>query len=220
MRPWDENEHDRHLLVEGESDLRFFAELFESMGIGDQEGDGARKVHIKTCNGKAGMDDVLRAWIDPQKLREKKSIAVVADGDEEPAARLERLVHLLRKATGAEVPTAGGWARSPSGCWIGCFVLPGEQRDDPGEIETLVWRSWARDPVNAHAKACIESFVDCMRAVGAVPKKLDKVRIGALLAVRNPDDPRLGAGAQARVFDLGSNVLTRLRDFLKGFSAR
>lgn len=145
---------------------------------------------------------------------------MVADGDEKPAARLEQLVQLLRKVTGAEVPIDGGWARSPAGCGIGCFVLPGEHRDDPGEIETLVWRSWAMDPSNSPAKTCIEAFVDCMRAAGAVPNKLDKARIGALLAVRNPDDPRLGAGAQARVFDLDSSVLARLRDFLKGFSAR
>jgi hypothetical protein len=47
---------------------------------------------------------------------------------------------------------------------------------------------------------------------------LMKGLIGALLAVKSDEDPRLGPGARENVFDLARPELTKLREFLSGFA--
>jgi hypothetical protein len=86
-----------------------------------------------------------------------------------------------------------------------------------GEIETLVWSSWANDPANAPKKQCIESYVECMKTQEVTAKSPDKGLIGAYLALRSDEDPRLGPGARAHAFDLGRPELAKLRAFLSGF---
>jgi len=44
----------------------------------------------------------------------------------------------------------------------------------------------------------------------------EKGVVGALLAIRNDDDPRLGPGARARVFDFARPEFASLRQFLSG----
>jgi hypothetical protein len=95
------------------------------------------------------------------------------------------------------------------------FVVPGGAA--PGEIETLVWRSWGSDPANRAQKTCIENYVACMANQGARAHSSDKGLIGALLAIRSDDDPRLGPGARTNVFDLTRPELQDLRDFLAQF---
>jgi hypothetical protein len=53
-----------------------------------------------------------------------------------------------------------------------------------------------------------------MQRHGATLKSPDKVRIGAMLAVHNEDDPRLGPGARRRIFDFNSPALAPLGQFL------
>jgi hypothetical protein len=107
----------------------------------------------------------------------------------------------------------GKWTQgSPK---IGLMIVPGS--DAKGEIETLVWQSWISDPANAGQKKCIEDFVSCMHVSNAVAQSPDKGLIGALLALRNDEDPRLGPGARANVFDLNSPHFQSLRQFLAGF---
>lgn len=86
-----------------------------------------------------------------------------------------------------------------------------------GEIETLVWRAWAADEANADARKCIETFTDCMRTTGHSARSPDKGLLAALLAIRHGEDPRLGPGARANVFDFASPDFAALRDFLGAF---
>ena len=82
----------------------------------------------------------------------------------------------------------------------------------------MAWIAWANDPRNAEPKLCVESYLDCMQKNGHLPKKLDKGRISALLAIKNAEDPRLGPGAQARVFDFNRPEFEPLLHFLRGFA--
>jgi hypothetical protein len=56
-----------------------------------------------------------------------------------------------------------------------------------------------------------------MHASDVKAQSPDKGLIGALLALKNDEDPRLGPGARANVFDLNSPHLQPLRQFLAGF---
>jgi hypothetical protein len=207
----DLNKCTRVLIVEGYDDLLFYAEILEWVKNGD-------KVFIQPMGGKSNMtsaarrDDLvikLETFLSPELLSAKTSIGVIVDADSAGAGTAQSLEERLEKITGQAVETDQFTAGPPR---IGLHVVPGAGK--AGEIESLVWESWSKDPANTTAKGCIDSFLDCMKASGHVAKSPDKGRIGALLAVRNDEDPRLGPGARARVFDFARPELAPLVAFL------
>ncbi len=193
------------LLVEGYSDLRFYAEVLEHVGKHGQ-------VFIKEFSGRDDLVSKLDAFLTPGLLAVKSVIGVIVDADQD-AQQAERMVAtVLNRATGQQV-SAGQWTQGKPR--LGLFVAPGG--GEPGEIETLVWRSWAAKPGNAPQRACVEQFSACMKNAGATPRSPDKGLLSALLAIRNDDDPRLGPGAQARVFDFNRPEYALLKRFLAQF---
>ena len=98
---------------------------------------------------------------------------------------------------------------------IGLFVTP--DGNSNGEIETLVWRAWSNDPANEQPRQCIVDFVDCMTKASLKAKSPDKGLLNALLAIRNDEDPRLGPGARAKVFDFDRPEYAQLKEFLSAF---
>jgi hypothetical protein len=193
------------LVVEGYSDLLFYAEVLEAVGKHNQ-------VFIKELGGKSVINSKLEALVDPELLARKSAVAFVFDSDENPEGTRQSLEELLSKLTGQKV-VDGSWTEgSPK---IGLMIVPGDGAK--GEIETLVWKSWSANPDNAEQKKCVEDFVNCMQVSNAKAQSPYKGLIGALLAVKNDEDPRLGPGARAKVFDLNSDHLQSLRQFLAGF---
>lgn len=194
------------LIVEGYSDLWFYAEVLEHLG--KLEG-----VFIKEFGGKSNISTQLEVFLTPQLLEDKTHIGVIVDADQSSEGTFAGLQTAIANATGQTVPAPGAWTEGNPR--IGLFVAP--DPCTPGEIETLVWRAWAADPDNRRAKDCIDTFADSMKVAGHEAKSREKGLIGALLAIRNDDDPRLGPGARANVFDLDRPELSALREFLAGF---
>jgi hypothetical protein len=191
--------------VEGYGDLLFYAEVLEAVGKHTQ-------VFIKELGGKADLQRKLETFVTPAILAMKEALGFVFDADERPEATRRELEALLSRLTSQQV-VDGRWTDgSPR---IGLLVVPGGAV--PGEIETLVWQSWGSDPANGAQKTCIEDYVACMANQGAKAHSPDKGVIGALLAIRSDEDPRLGPGARTNVFDLTRPELTALRDFLAQF---
>lgn len=199
------------LIVEGYSDLVFFAEALEWLkkpsGVFIQRLDGSgnfkRKKHKEIKSG-------LEAFLSPALLAEKTAIGVIVDADTDAAATSQRLEAALSEITGQTVAT-GAWTPGPPR--IGLFVVPGGGRQ--GEIETLVWDAWSNDPANAGPRTCIDSYLTCMAGHGRTAHSPDKGRIGALLSVLSDEDPRLGPGARDRVFAFARPELQPLLDFLR-----
>lgn len=192
------------LVVEGYGDLLFYAEVLERIGIHGQ-------VYIKEFGGRSSLMKGLGILLTPALLLSKASIAVIVDADEKPGGSVAELERLLSKLTGAKVRNGAWTVGSPR---IGLMVVP--DGSSSGEIETLIWRSWIGDPANSEKRRCVESYVRCMESIGVPAKSPDKALVGALLAVQNDDDPRLGPGARAKVFDLDRPELGTLRAFLSG----
>ena len=198
-------EFDRVLIVEGYSDLLFFAEVLEEL-------DKHRQVFIKQLDGTFGLEKKLEDLITPTLLAEKTKIGFIFDADTDAPRTRNKLEQLLSRLTGQTIRD-GAWSDGkPS---IGLFVVPG--CDTNGEIETLVWRSWINDAANAEQRKCIEGFVACMKAQGIESRSPAKAPVGALLAIRHDDDPRLGPGARDNVFDLTRAEFEPLRNFLSAF---
>jgi len=196
---------DQVLVVEGYGDLLFYAELLEELGAHE-------KVFIKELGGKSGIKTNLDTFINPDLLRSKAAIAFIFDADTAPVTTRNSLQNLLSEIIGKPV-VDGQWSGGNPN--IGLFIVPGG--DQAGEIETLVWDSWAGDPSNAAEKRCVEGYISCMQTAGAAAHSPAKGQIGALLAIKNDEDPRLGPGARGKVFNLERPELQKLRGFLSGF---
>ncbi len=204
-KEWKIENFDRVLMVEGHDDRIFYAEVLEAVGKHGQ-------VFIHVLGGNKNLKQEAEVLITPTLLERKVAIAFILDADETPVESKQSLQNLLSGLTRQEV-IDGKWTEgSPK---IGLMIVPGG--DAKGEIETLVWKSWSSNQANAAQKQCIEDYVNCMRASNAMAQSPDKALIGALLAVKNDEDPRLGPGARANVFDLNSPHLQSLRQFLAGF---
>jgi hypothetical protein len=203
MSKLDIQDFNRVLIVEGYSDLRFYAEVFEAVG---KHGD----VYIKHFNGKSDLVTNLPIFITPLLLAEKIQIGVIADADDNPAGTFIQLQAALEAISGQRVGASGTWTTgSPR---LGLLVVP--SATTKGEIETLVWQAWSSDNANIAQTKCVETFTKCMTTAGFSAKSPHKGLVGSLLAIRNDDDPRLGPGTQAKVFDLMRPEFEELRNFL------
>jgi hypothetical protein len=198
-------DYDQILVVEGYSDLLFYAEVLEELGAHE-------KVFIKELGGKDGMQPKLETLVSPGLLDSKSAIAFIVDADTKPETIRNFLQKLLSEITRQPV-IDGQWSGGKPK--IGLFIVPGG--DQLGEIETLVWNSWASDAANAAEKRCVESYISCMQTAGATAHSPAKGLIGTLLAIKYDEDPRLGPGTRRKVFDLGRPELQKLREFLSGF---
>ncbi len=193
------------LVVEGYSDLRFYAEILEELGKNEE-------VFIKLLTDKTGLYTKLETLISPGFLKNKAKIGFIFDADNDPNQTRLNIENALRTLTGQNVVDTNWTHGQPN---IGLLIVPGGAR--PGEIETLVWNSWANDPNNKQQKQCVEAYTNCMKNAGKTAHSPDKGLIGALLAILSDEDPRLGPGARDNVFDLARPELSTLRTFLAGF---
>ena len=197
----------RHvLIVEGYSDLLFYAEVLGAVG---NQGD----VFIKELGGKQSLLAKLHDLITPVFLKDKTKIGVIVDGNGNPAGAFASVQQKLAELTGQTVTAHGTWTGGTPD--IGIFITP--DGNASGEIETLVWNSWSTDPSNSAVKSCIEQYRDCMAAAGQTAKSPDKGLLSTLLAIRHDDDPRLGPGAREKVFDFQRPEFAKLRDFFSKF---
>ena len=197
----------RHVLVvEGYSDQLFYLAVLKSLG---KEG----LVFVKEFGGKQNLRLKLETFLTPQILADKTHIAVIVDADENAEGTVVSLRTRLAEITKQAIAPPGQWtAGSPR---IGLFVVP--DAETPGEIETLAWRAWSGNPNHSAEKAHVEDYIAKMKEAGRSAKSPDKGLVGAMLAVLNDEDPRLGAGAREGVFDFASGDFAALRGFLNGF---
>jgi hypothetical protein len=192
------------LIVEGVSDLLFYAEFLEFLRK-DKE------AYIKELGGGGNIRDgvTLETFFTPEVLQ-KESIAVVFDADTEPRGTFSSIQMHLERLTNQRVPSVGAWTDGTPR--IGIFVVP--NGTDEGEMETLIWKAWSSTPENQDAAHCVTSFLECMETAGLKSKSPDKGRVGAILAILNDEDPRPGPGARSNHFDFTRPEYEALRTFL------
>jgi|GEM_PF-800949 len=203
------------LFVEGYSDLTFYAEVMEHVGyplrdyfIHDLGGK-------EQCRGRTRLGEEAALLLQPDNLARMRAVAIILDADADAAAAFTIARNALREAVGVDVPAAEVWVPKPGGGpRFGIFIAKGA--DGTGEVESLAWESWKGMTANQPLQECVEGFIACARGRGFPPKSVDKVRVGAALSLQNEDDPRLGPGARAGLFDLNAPELGPLCRFLAG----
>ena len=208
----------RLLIVEGYSDLRFYAEYLEHLG---RYGDD---VFIEDLKGGKNLSAKLRVLLRPDFLlsERKTKIGIIVDADITPArsqtsaaaAKIDSVRNILHEITGRRIDH-GLWDEREGQCKMGFFVAPDGQSD--GEVETLVWKAWASDPKNSATRQCIQNYVACMKSTGLEAKSPDKGLIHSFTAIANDEDPRLGPTAQTGKFDFNRPEFDPLRNFLLEF---
>ncbi len=202
------------LFVEGYSDLTFYAELMEHIGLFDQ-------CFIQDLGGKGRgkLRDEASLLLKPGNLTRISAVGVLLDGDNDAAGAFALARNALKDAIGVDIPRMGEWVQTGnSKARFGVFIVGGT--DQQVEVESLAWAAWSGKPDNGAFRGCVDDFVKCAADRGKRLKSIDKVRIGAVLSVLNEDDPRLGPGARAKLFDFGATEFTALREFLRAMTRK
>jgi hypothetical protein len=200
------------LFVEGYSDLTFYAELMEHIGLFDQ-------CFIQDLGGKGRgkLRDEAALLLKPDNLVRIQSVAVLLDADANAGNAFSLARNALKDAVGVDVPRMGEWVQAnDSKVRFGVFIVGGV--GEQVEVESLAWAAWSGKPDNGAFRGCVDDFVKCAGDRGKRLKSIDKVRIGAVLSVLNEDDPRLGPGARAKLFDFQAAEFTALRKFLEAMT--
>lgn len=208
MNQPNEADSERILIVEGYSDLAFCAEFLEHLGR-------LNGVFIKIFGGRSNIlkRKVLEAELAPDVLAQKKAIGILIDADSDARKVSERLGRLIQEVTG-RVISEGAWNEGRPR--LGFFVAP--DGSNPGELETLVWNVWSANDEHSGGKESVLTHLSTMESAGWPAKSPDKARIGAFLAAAHDEDPRLGPGAQKRLFNFDDSGFDRLRKFLLEFT--
>jgi 5S rRNA maturation endonuclease (ribonuclease M5) len=197
------------LIVEGYSDLTFYAEFLEHLGR-------HAGVFIKDIGGSGNRLTALETFLNPALIASKSHIAIMLDADANGEGIASGLQNKIRDMTKREL-TESLWSESSTGdAKLGFFIAPSPQ--EVGEIEDLVWRSIREDAAHAPKVRCVDDFISCMGASATSEKsRIAKRHLGSWLSIHCEDDPRLGSAARSRKINFEAPALARLKDFLSGF---
>ena len=188
------------LLVEGESDRRFFETLLGRLF-------STETIQVERYGGKFALREFLRLLQISPDYPMVDSIGVTRDADESSASAFQSVRSLLMSA-GLDAPdepmvATRGRPR------ISVFILP--NCESAGMLETLCLSAVECDP----AMPCVEQFLQCLEENANLPSNNpDKARAHAFLASRTKPELRVGEAAEAGHWQLDSPVFEPLKSFL------
>ena len=189
------------LLVEGESEYRFFRCLLERL-------DTTVPVQVANFKGIGNLKRVLRTLPVRPEYPVLESIGVTRDADRSSSRAFQSVCSLLESA-GLGAPDAP-MVLTHGKPRVAVYVLP--DCASPGTLESLCLSAVACDP----AMQCVEQYVQCLVKTAGIPHGIsDKARVHAFLASRPNPDLRVGEAAQAGHWNLDSQVYDPLKSFLR-----
>ena len=189
------------LLVEGQSEYRFFGFLLEKL-------NAAATIQVANYRGKDSLKRFLRMLRVSPEYPALESIGVTRDADVSSDRAFQSVCGLLGSA-GLDAPVAPmiltrGKPR------VAVYVLP--DCASPGTLETLCLSAVESDP----AMPCVDEFLRCLEDTTHMPSKNpDKARAHTFLASRARPELRVGEAAEAGHWRLDSPVYNPLKRFLQ-----
>lgn len=200
---WPQTLHEpKQVLVEGLDDFAFFLALVNKMNVHDlqiQVYDGKSKLlrFLNTLTKLSGFNEIVR------------SIAIVRDADMNPQDTFYSVQNALKKVH-LPVPES---PQTPvdDNKRVTVLILPDAK--SPGELETLLLRAVADDPV----MPCIGEYFACMkRQKILVPDTMmEKAQLYTFLASRKRPRLQIGTASRASYLHLESPVYDHVKEFIR-----
>jgi hypothetical protein len=201
------------LLVEGIDEIYFFEALLEHIGNADTQvlqvgGKDKFKIEFPTLLQSPNFDSVT-------------SYAIVRDADRNIDSAYQSIRNLLEKYA-QPIPNGHNQFREEGGRKTGIFIMPGNAKE--GMLENLCLDTVINHPVYL----CVNTYIDCLnRNLERVesdesydpnkfyfPRNIHKAKLHAYLAGMEKFIPSLGIATKKGYFDLDSEILNDIKDFL------
>ena len=194
------------LLVEGKDEEKFFTILLEKNEI--------YNIQIISSGGRKQFKRKLPAIKNTPGFDEITSLAVIHDADMDAQATFESVCSVL-KNNDLNFPkeVSSFISGSPN---VGVFIIPDGQNS--GMLESLCLSTVE----SKNIIDCVDSFMCCIEKdvqersnKYKKPKNIHKAKCRAFLSAMEEDTPSLGIAAEKGYWNLDSDKLKPLLDFLK-----
>ena len=201
------------LLVEGKDERFFFEALLQNLEIED--------VQIINIAGKDNLKITFPTLINSDGFSDVKYYMIIQDADNDSKARFNSIQSLLSKHDQPIPKKCAEW-KEENGVLVGIYIMPGNQTK--GMLENLCLDTVKNHPI----LQCVDQYCSCLeeklenkldsdaKKEGKYyfPNNLAKARMHSFLAGQNKFVPSLGIAAKKGYFNLKSEVLSELRNFL------
>lgn len=207
MRKITEIKKEKLLLVEGKDEEIFFKTLFKKREISD--------IQIMESGGKDQFSKKLPEIIKLPDFRIISSLAVIRDADNDAKAAFKSVCSALEN-NNLQIPKKFS-SFSLGSPRIGIFIIP--DGNSQGMLESLCLSTVESGESKGLVK-CVDSFMNCVETASAnnqnykPPKNLNKARCRAFLAAMEDDVSSLGIATEKNYWNLSSDKLKPLLDFL------
>ena len=194
------------LLVEGNDEKVFFKILLEKNAI--------YNIQIISSGGSKQFKKKLPAITRTPGFDEVTSLAVIHDADTDAQGAFQSVCSILNN-NDLNFPkeVSSFISGSPN---VGVFIIPDGK--NPGNLESLCLSTVQSESI----AGCIEPFINCIRQKTSVkntrykfPRNINKAKCKAFLSAMEEDVPSLGIAAEKGYWNLDSDKLKPLLDFLK-----
>lgn len=188
------------LVVEGESDKRFFEALLKNLSID--------KIQILPIGGKTKLRENLKALAASNNFNTINVLAVIRDADDDHAGAFKSVCDAISGI--GLTPPADQLVLTNSKPFIGIMILP--KPDENGELEDVCINSLLNKP----EMECIENYMNCVsQKTKRILPNLSKSKIYTYIAGSNEPELRLGEASEKGLFNWDDPAFDLVKSFLK-----
>lgn len=198
------------LLVEGKDEENFFKIFLRKHNINE--------VQIIEIGGKDQLNhESLTVLKNTPGFDELISLAIVQDADKNADTRFQSIRNYLRGSNLNAPDKVSTFTSQGQNLRIGIFIIPDGK--NKGMLESLCLSTVIKD--NETMTRCFNEFTDCLKQISDLnnglpkPKNIHKAYLRAFLSAMEEDTPSLGIATQKGYWNLNSDRLAPLLNFLK-----
>ena len=191
------------LLVEGKDEVSFFNVLLEKNKINE--------IQVMDTGGKEQFKKLFPIIKNTPGFDELETLAIIHDADKDSQIAFQSVCDVL-KNNEIKAPKEESVFISDT-LKVGVFIIT--YKENKGNLEALCLSSIESDSI----MECIDSFTDCIKKKKnsnyKTPINIHKAKCRAFLSAMEEDTPSLGVATKKEYWNLDSEKLKPLLDFLK-----
>ena len=206
MKPLQKIKNQKLLLVEGQDEEVFFKNFLKKKNIDD--------IQIMSSGGKERFKKIFPQITKDDSFDKLSSLAVIHDADEDAQATFKSIRSVLQNNKLKSPDKISSFASgSPR---VGIFIIPDGK--NKGNLESLCLSTVESEDI----MECVRSFMACIKRKSdsknnlfKKPKNIHKAKCRAFLSAMEEDTSSLGIASEKGYWNLDSEKLNPLLDFLK-----